>query len=38
MLINFTKSGIKISLERDISVYVAYTILIFGMTIKSIIS
>jgi hypothetical protein len=38
MLINFTKSGIEISLERDISVYVAYTILIFGMTIKSIIS
>jgi len=38
MLINFTKSGIEISLERDISVYIIYTIMIFGMTIKSIIS
>jgi hypothetical protein len=38
MLINFTKSGIKISIERDISAYVIYTIMIFGMTLKSIIS
>jgi hypothetical protein len=38
MLINFTKSGIEISLEKDISVYAIYTIMIFGMTLKSIIS
>jgi len=38
MLINFNKFRIEISIERDISVYVIYTIMIFGMTIKSIIS
>jgi hypothetical protein len=38
MLINFNKFRIEISIERDISVYIIYTIMIFGMTIKSIIS